>query len=332
MVRGMIEDVSLLQIERIVSRALPGTRIRDVAPLGTRSLLVTASDRQFVLRLPAGVDRWAGEALQTEALALRTLQTEIDLPLPSVLGETPAVGDDPPALALSYLSGTPLSEIITAIDEESRFAIGQALAMVMARVHSYQAPYYGPLQPDALPTPTTQSPVPGADITYLQQRVALAASAAVDQNLMTTEQRDWLMRRLAEWLTTTARPACLVHGDLHPRRLIVRRRERDWRLVGVVGWGFAQTWRPGWDHATLQINFADPDYFGLRVGYGTTYNDTTDRRYDQVREFAILPYRITILLERDAVELALHIATGLDAVQSPPIVATPDENGANSYE
>ncbi|WP_028459683.1 phosphotransferase family protein [Chloroflexus sp. Y-396-1] len=328
----MVENVSLLQIERIVSRILPGTRIRDVAPLGTRSLLVTASDRQFVLRLPAGVDRWAGEALQTEALALRTLQAEIDLPLPSVLGETPAVGDDPPALALSYLSGTPLPEIITAIDEESRFAIGQSLAMVMARVHSYQAASYGQLQPNAIPTPTAQSPVPGADVAYLQQRVALAVSTAVAQNRMTTDQSDWLMRRLAEWLTTSARPACLVHGDLHPRRLIVRRRERDWRLVGVVGWGFAQTWRPGWDHATLQINFADPDYFGLRVGYGTTYNETTDRRYDQVREFALLPYRIALLLERDSVELALDIAASLDAVQSPPIVATPDDYGANSHE
>jgi aminoglycoside phosphotransferase (APT) family kinase protein len=149
---------------------------------------------------------------------------------------------------------------------------------------------------------------------------------------MTTDQSDWLMRRLAEWLTTSARPACLVHGDLHPRRLIVRRRERDWRLVGVVGWGFAQTWRPGWDHATLQVNFADPDYFGLRVGYGTTYNETTDRRYDQVREFALLPYRIALLLERDSVELALDIATSFDAVQSPPIVATPDDYGANSHE
>ncbi|WP_322823338.1 aminoglycoside phosphotransferase family protein [Chloroflexus sp.] len=328
----MVTDLSLPQIERIVTRILPGTRVRDAAPLGARSLLITATDRQFVLRLPAGVDQWAGEALQTEALALRSLQAEIDLPLPSVLGMTPAVADDPPALALSYLAGTPLSEIITAVEEDARFAIGEALATVMIRIHSYQAPQYGQIHPDNLPTLTPQSPAPGADVAYLRQRVATAIGAAVAQGRMTPDQSDWLQRRLGEWLTTTARPACLVHGDLHPRRLIVRRRERDWRLAGVVGWGFAQTWRPAWDHATLHLNFADPEYFGLRVGYGTAYNETTDRRYDQVREFALLPYRLTLLIERECVDLALNIATGLDTVQAPPIVATPDTSGENSDE
>lgn len=328
----MVTDLSLPQIERIVTRILPGTRVRDAAPLGARSLLITATDRQFVLRLPAGVDQWAGEALQTEALALRSLQAEIDLPLPSVLGMTPAVADDPPALALSYLAGTPLSEIITAVEEEARFAIGEALATVMTRIHSYQAPQYGQIHPDNLPTLTPQPPAPGADVAYLRQRAATAIGAAVTQGRMTPDQSDWLQRRLGEWLVTTARPACLVHGDLHPRRLIVRRRERDWRLVGVVGWGFAQTWRPAWDHATLHLNFADPAYFGLRVGYGAAYNETTDRRYDQVREFALLPYRLTLLIERECVDLALNIATGLDTVQAPPIVATPDTPGENSDE
>ncbi|MGB9737531.1 phosphotransferase family protein [Chloroflexus sp.] len=329
----MVEQLSLPQIERLVNRLLPGARIRDAAPLGVRSLLVSLSDRQIVVRLPAGVDQWAGESLSAEALALRTLRAEIDLPLPTVLAEIDAEGDDPPALALSYVPGTPLPEVIAAIDEESRFAIGRTLATALARVHSYTTPHYGPLQPDALPTPADQPAVPGADVAYLRHRVAVATAAAVARGQLTDEQSAWLQTRLTGWLTTTGRPACLVHGDLHPRRLIVRRRERDWRLVGITGWGFAQAWRPGWDHVALQLNFADPAYFGLRVGYGAAYDETTDRRYDQVREFALLPYRLTFLLERERADLTLHIAAELDTVQSPPVIATPDEpvNGANGY-
>ncbi len=330
----MIETVSLPQIERMVNRILPGARLRDVAPLGLRSLLVTLSDRQIVLRFPAGVDRWAGEALHAEALALRTLQAEIDLPLPSVVGEVAASGDDPPALALGYIAGTPLPEVITAIDAESRFAIGQALARVMVRVHSYLTPHYGPLLSAALPIPTDHPAIPGADIAYLRQRVAVAVAAAEASGQLTDEQSQWLQQRLTHWVTTTGRPACLVHGDLHPRRLIVRRRERDWRLVGVVGWGFAQAWRPGWDHAALHLNFADPEYFDVRVGYGAAYDEMTDRRYDQVREFALLPYRLTLLIERERADLALHIAAELDSVQALPTIATPDEpaNGVSTNE
>ncbi|WP_322488721.1 aminoglycoside phosphotransferase family protein [Chloroflexus sp.] len=330
----MIEAIAPNQIERIVTRILPGARVRDAAPLGARSLLVTLSDRQLVLRLPAGVDRWAGEALRTETLVLRALQAEIDMPLPSVVGEAAASGDDPPALALSYLAGTPLSEIITAIDEESRFAIGQALARVMARVHSYLAPSYGQVRAEALPAPTAQPAMLDADVAYLRERVAAAAADAVAQGSLTAEQSEWLHVRLAGWITTTGRPACLVHGDLHPRRIIVRRWERDWRLVGVVGWGFAQAWRPAWDHATLHLNFADPEYFGLRAGYGVAYDETTDRRYDQVREFALLPYRLALLLERERADLALAIADQLDQVHAPPVIATPDEpiDGVQSNE
>ncbi|WP_298815521.1 phosphotransferase family protein [Chloroflexus sp.] len=330
----MVESVSLPQIERIVTRILPGVRIRDVAPLGARSLLVSLSDRQIVLRLPAGVDRWAGEALRAEALALRALQAEIDLPLPGVVGQTDSGGDDPPALALSYLSGTPLPEVIAAIDAESRFAIGQALARVMARVHSYLTPAYGPLLAESLPTPADHAAVLGADVAYLRERVAVAAAEALAQGQLNDDQSRWLQQRLAAWITTTGRPASLVHGDLHPRRLIVRRRERDWRLVGVVGWGFAQAWRPAWDHATLHLNFADPDYFDVRVGYGAAYDETTDRRYDQVREFALLPYRLALLLERERADLALRIAAELDSVHAPPIIATPDEpvNGVSRDE
>ncbi len=330
----MEASLTPVQIERIISRILPGSRVRDAAPLGARSMLVTLSDRQLVLRLPAGVDRWAGEALQAEALALRALRAEIDLPIPEVLGDVPGDDDTPPALALSYLAGTPLPEIIAAIDEESRFAIGQALARVMARVHSYLASSYGSLQPAALPAPVELPTASGADVAYLRERWAAAAAQAVADGHLTADQSDWLQSRLSAWVSICNRPACLVHGDLHPRRLIVRRRDRDWRLVGVVGWGFAQAWRPAWDHATLNLNFADPEYFGLRVGYGAGYNETTDRRYDQVRELAILPYRLTLLLESGQAALALQIASDLDQVHAPPTIATIDTetvNGDNGY-
>jgi hypothetical protein len=108
-------------------------------------------------------------------------------------------------------------------------------------------------------------------------------------------------------LTSTGQPACLVHGDLRPERVLVRRTNRGWAVAGLVGWGFAQAWRPGWDHVALLEHFAGPVYFSLRVGYGNAYEAAVERAADQLREFALLPYRLALYLEAGRADLALGL-------------------------
>ena len=65
----------------------------------------------------------------------------------------------------------------------------------------------------------------------------------------------------------------------------------------MLGWKHALGWAPGWDHACLLETASDSEYFGLRVGYGESYDEVTQRMAEQVREYALLPYRLILHLE-----------------------------------
>jgi aminoglycoside phosphotransferase (APT) family kinase protein len=144
-------------------------------------------------------------------------------------------------------------------------------------------------------------------VSYLAARVEGGLAAALAAGDLDGAAAEALRAWLAANLAGSGQAASLVHGDLRPERVLLRRREGGWRVVGLVGWGYAQGWRPGWDHAALMEHFAGPDYFGLRVGYGNAYDESTERRYDQLREFALLPFRLALFLEAGRADLALGL-------------------------
>jgi len=310
------------QLGRIVAHALPGARLVEAEPMGGRTLrLELRGRRPAVLRLAAPADRWAGDPLAAEAAALIAMRAEIDLPLPELLAHDLDGAAGAPFLLLSYLEGTSLVEALPALGHEQRYELGRALGAVMARVHAYAAAAYGPLDPAAPPALPDEEPrgpadeedetglVPasGADVAYLRRRIL----DGVDAALAARELDPAGAERIATWLegnlAGTGRPAALVNGDLRPERVLVRRRERGWSIAGLSGWGFAQAWRPAWDHAALAEQFAGDDYFDLRVGYGNAYDATTERRYDQTREFALVPFRLALFLEAGRPGLGLGL-------------------------
>lgn len=300
------------QLERIVTHALHGARLRDAEPLGERTLRLDLYDgRRVVLRLSAPPDPGAGEPLAAEAMALRTLQAEIDLPIPEVLAYDPHGVAGAPYLLLSYLEGAPLVEIIGALDEEQRYAVGQRLGAALARVHQYVASAYGALDPTAPPVYAAEdasrdAPL-DADVRYYRARLREALADAQAAGELDAAGAAALEAWTATHVTPTGRPACLTHGDLRPARVLVRRREQQWTLAGLTGWGYALAWRPAWDHVAMMEHFAGQEYFSIRVGYGNAYDATTERRYDQVREFALLPYRLILFLEAGRADLALAL-------------------------
>lgn len=305
--------ISATQIERIVAHALPGVALHAATPLGERTLrLDLGGMRPRVLRLPTPPDPGAGDALAAEALALTTLRAEIDLPLPELSAYEPTATAGIPYLLTSYLEGMSLPEALPAMNEDQRYALGSELGKLMARIHGYQAQRYGSLNPTHLPrlAPPRDEPETRSgdeDLRYLRARLDAAISMA--EQLGELDQAD--ARQLAGWaeeqLAGTGRPACLLHGDLCPERILVRRRERGWILGGVTGWGCALAWRPAWDHVALLEQFPSSDYFSLRVGYGNAYDATTERRYDQLREFALLPFRTIFFLEAGRPDLAMAL-------------------------
>ncbi|MEI7642747.1 MAG: phosphotransferase [Chloroflexales bacterium] len=295
----------------ILAHALPGTHLGGAASLGQRTLLLALDGRRrVVLRLGADADAWAGDPLAAEAVALTALHAEIDQPLPELLAYDDGAGVGTPYLLCSHLEGVPLPDALAEIDEDGRYGLGRELGALIARVHSYLATSYGPLNP-AMPPNSRRIPAPpesrSDDLEYLTARVERGIAVALAAGDLDGAAADGLRGWLAANLAGSGQSASLVHGDLRPERVLLRRRERGWRIAGLVGWGYAQGWRPAWDHATLMEHFAGPDYFGLRVGYGNAYDGTTERRYDQLREFALLPFRLALFLETGRADLAVGL-------------------------
>lgn len=305
------------QLSRIVAHAMPGARLIGAEPLGERTLLLELREgRRVVLRLPGPEDPGAGDPLRAELAALVALRAEIDLPIPERIAHDLHGDAGTPYLLTSYLEGMSLIEAVTTMSEDHRYEVGRALGALAARVHSYTAPAYGALDPAAPPAlrPEAEPADPAdhpddEDVRYLLARLDAAVGAARAAGELTPADA----AQIAAWaranVAPTGRPAALVHGDLRPERIIVRRRERRWGLGGVTGWGFAQAWRPAWDHAAAMEQFAAPDYFGVRVGYGNAYDESTERTYDQLREFALRPYRMVLYLEAGRPDLALTLAS-----------------------
>jgi aminoglycoside phosphotransferase (APT) family kinase protein len=301
------------QLRAILAHAMPGARLGEAAALGERTLLLALGSRRAVLRLADRRDAWAGDPLAAEAAALRALRAEIDLPLPELLAYDDGAGTGTPYLICSHLEGTPLPELLGELNEDQRYALGRAIGNLLARVHTYAAAAYGPIDPAALPAPRPAqaagelAEASPADRDYLIARaergIALALAAGeIDRHGA---------ERLRDGFTGAAgggQPACLVHGDLRPERVLLRRRSDGWQIAGLVGWGYAQAWRPAWDHVGLLEHFAGPLAFGLRVGYGNAYEERTERPADQLREFALLPYRMLLFLEAGRADLALGLA------------------------
>jgi aminoglycoside phosphotransferase (APT) family kinase protein len=301
-------------VKTILAHAMPGSSLREATALGDRTLLLSlGGGKQVVLRLGADQDAWAGDPLAAEAAALTALRAEIDLPLPELLAYDDGAGMGRPYLLCSHLGGMPLPDTIDEIDEDGRYDLGRELGTLMTRVHSYLAASYGPLSPTTPPGPRrpTQagdlSEARHDDVDYLAARVERGIDAALAAGNLDGAAAEGLRAWLATNLAGSGQAASLVHGDLRPERVLLRRRERGWRIAGLVGWGYAQSWRPGWDHAALMEHFAGSDYFGLRVGYGNAYDESTERRYDQLREFALLPFRLALFLEAGRADLALGL-------------------------
>ena len=302
--------ISDSQLARIVAHALPGTRLLGAEALGERTLrLDLHGGRRVVLRLGGPPDPGAGDPLTAEVAALSALRAELDLSVPELLAHERTAADGEPYLLTSYLEGMTLVEAFPLMSEAQRYTVGRELGALLARTHGYSAASYGPLDP-AAPPEVAREPHGQAsdeDVRYLRARLDAAIIAALNEG----ELDGTGAARLGTWaegnLAGTGRPACLTHGDLRPARILVRHRERGWSISGLTGWGFAQGWRPAWDHIAVMEHCAGDAYFSLRVGYGNAYDTTTERRYDQLRAFALAPFRLILYLEAGRADLALAL-------------------------
>ena len=282
------------QLEAIVARALPDERLRagDALPHGRYALVLAGGER---LSLQVYATPAAAEAA---AAALRLLRGEVDLPIAQLRASDPegaTVGV--PYLLTSALDGDPLDQLLPRIGDEALYALGRQLGALAARVHRLACPAYGPLG-----TPGTST----TEREYVLGAVAQASRHAGTLGMLDRRTIDELTAWFDQHFAPAGRQAALVHGGLAPHHLLVRMvaassegsRRGSWRISGVLGWGKACGWCPAWEHVTLLDAAGDPRYFGLRVGYGNSYDELTSRTYEQVREHLLAPYRLLLAIQR----------------------------------
>jgi Phosphotransferase enzyme family len=275
------------QLEIIVERALPGEALREWQALpADRYALAFVSGERLNVQVYSSTDQAA-----TAAAALALLRGEIDLPI-AQLRANDAAGDTVgvPYLLLSELVGEPLEQALPRIGDEQLYKLGRRLGETLCRVHRLICERYGQLSGELIDAADERS--------YVLARLDRAVRRCGELGLLDRRTGAELTEWFEQQFQPVGRQPALVYADMNPRTILVQQAERGWWISGLTGWGQALGWSPAWDHVTLLDATEEPRYFGLRVGYGNGYDDATTRTYEQVREHALVPYRMLLTLDR----------------------------------
>jgi aminoglycoside phosphotransferase (APT) family kinase protein len=289
------------QLETIIARALPGERLRESRALaGDRYALALAGGDRLNLQVYASTN-----AAATAAEALRLLRGEIDLPIPQLRasdadGETVGV----PYLLFSELAGEPLEQALGRIGDEQLYKLGRRLGETICRVHRLVCERYGQLSGDEIHADDEHS--------YALARLERELRRCDDLGLLDRKTGDALTDWFEREFKPIGRQPALIHGGMSPHSILVRESKSGWSISGLLGWEHTLGWSPAWDHVTLLDTTEDARFFGLRVGYGNGYDAQTTRTYEQVREHALAPYRLLLMLQRMQEAYAQGDMTELD--------------------
>jgi aminoglycoside phosphotransferase (APT) family kinase protein len=275
------------QLEIILNRAMPGARLREARALtDDRYALALASGERLNLQTYG-----TATAAETAAEALRLLRGEFDLPIPQLHAsdaEGATVGT--PYVLLSELNGESLGHVLPQLNEDQIYQLGRRMGEIMYRVHRLICEQYGPLAGDKV--------VASDERGYVLGRLARDIQRCGELGLLDRRAGDELAGWFERQFNPLGRQPALVHGALGLDQVLVRQSKSGWQISGLLGWSRALGWSPAWDHVTWLDASDDPRCFGLRVGYGNAYDNNTTRTYEQVREHALAPYRMLLILQR----------------------------------
>ncbi len=275
------------QLNTVVHETFPGTAVKDVRQVNvTRYALTLGDGEQLSLQLY----NTASET-SNAAAALGKLRGEIDLPIPILhAAETTGALIGQPYVLTSFISGEPLGAVLPRMSDEQLYVIGRRLGEIISRVHRIAADGYGDMADDATRIDDEQ--------VYMRQRVEQNISECLRLNLLNTQSADEVRHWFANNFMPIGRKPALLHGNLGLQTILLRATTSGWHLSGLVGWERAVCWSPAWEHAVFWNMTEAQCFFGLRVGYGTAYDEQTRRAYEQVREHMLLPYRMLLMLQR----------------------------------
>jgi phosphotransferase family enzyme len=275
------------QLEAIIAHALPGDRLREWRALPDGRYVISVASGE---RLNVQVYGSPAEAA-TAAAALRLLRAEVDLPIPQLRGnDGTAEATGVPYLLLGELSGEPLEQALPRIGDEQLYKLGRRLGETLCRIHRLVCERYGTLSGEELDAADER----GYVLARLARDVRRCGELGLLDRRTSADITSWFERQF----NPIGRQPALTYAGMSPRSMLVRHSQGGWWIGGLLGWGQALGWCPAWDHVTLFDTTDDPRFFSLRVGYGNGYDANTTRTYEQVREHALAPYRILLMLQR----------------------------------
>lgn len=223
--------------------------------------LLTLTDGHVMARL-GGTDPAIEAAVMARAAEC--------VPVPQVLAVLPNAGPDTrPMMALEYVTGTPLSEVLerAQADDSSLSALGLEVGRVVATIGEVTFDRPGFFADTGLTVgaqPPWSSQLPDLVADWLTKVPA--------ERLDPASKQAWLELCVehAPALSRIDQHARLVHADVNPKNLLVDRLETGWRVTAILDWEFSFSGCPYADAANMMRFGADyPPQFlaGFRGGF-----------------------------------------------------------------
>ena len=182
-----------------------------------------------------------------EAAVMRLAAAEV--PVPEVLLERPG------CLVVEYVPGTLLADVLADPGPPDMAALGEVVGKTVAKIGTPQFSRPGFFTGPDLDV-SAQPP-------WSEQLVGVARDALSHmppQRLSESQRRDWLdvCAEAARRMEPADVQARLVHGDVNPKNILVRRLGAQWQVAALLDWEFAHSGCPYSDAANL-LRFRD-DY------------------------------------------------------------------------
>lgn len=230
-------------LHRIVSRALPHSRLLQAEPLtgGLRNanfkLRLDSADRPMVLR----IYEHHASLCQKEIDLLRMLGGLV--PVPEVVYAEPEGRDGiPPFALLNYVDGITFHELRRGGDLEAIAQAAGSAGEALAAIGHFRFPKAGWLGPG----PDVTAPLlEGPD--SMPRFLDLCLASANLERWMPGELRDrvhTLAGLYAPAIAELDKESRLVHGDFNRRNLVVSPGTGRWRVAAVLDWEFAVSSTP----------------------------------------------------------------------------------------
>lgn len=212
------------------------------------------------------------QACAREAALLRLVAGVV--PVPEVLYvESASRVFDYPYIALSWMEGTPLLDVVDGLPADEASGLAEALGAMAARIGSFTFPEAGFLGPDLS---ITERLVIGPEgLRYYLWQMLIDGQAGERLGADDTARLLAQIDQHADVLEPLVNQHALIHADYKDGNILVKREADGWRVTAVLDWEFAFVGASIFDlgmllrrEATLPAGFAAACVAGYRAHGG----------------------------------------------------------------